>query len=157
MDNEIYDIIKKNLPAQVGETLRGVIEQGQKDAETVTNLKKQLCGVLNEIDDLRIKLQNYQKLDSRNSELDKREIDIKNREQKLTEDELHFQLKEVEKRTGDMLTLVSLLVKNPRAIELLSSTSYGQQNELDQYGGMHQARNTNNTIIGTKEVSFTKE
>jgi hypothetical protein len=35
MNDEINEIIKKNLPAQVGENLKAVLYQGEKDAATV--------------------------------------------------------------------------------------------------------------------------
>lgn len=156
MEKEIYDIIKKNLPAEVGETLRGVLEQGQKDAQRLSEREKELFKALNDIEDLTIKLQGYQKLDARNESLDKRESDIAKREQKAIEDELRFQLKEVEKRTTDMFTLVSLLVKNPRVIEFMSSNSTEQHDRLDQYGSPHPMYG-NTTVNGTKETEFTKD
>jgi len=156
MEKEIYDIIKKNLPAEVGETLRGVIEQGQKDAQRVIELDRYLSERNEDLHSMHEKIQEYEKLDSRNSGLNQRELDIAKREQKATEDELRFQLKEVEKRTVDMFALVSLLVKNPRAIEFMTSSSNGNEERFDQDGGTRILQN-NRTITGTKEATFTKE
>lgn len=128
MEKEIEEIIKKNLPAQVGETLRKTLEQGEKykvelDA-TVHSFeceRKKVVALESRIDE-------YKKSDERNSKLEARETAVseKERNQKVFEAEL--KLAEAEKRTTDATNFVGMVFKSPIYRKTTFENENGMQN-----------------------------
>jgi len=83
MKEELEEIIKKNLPAQVGDTLKKVLEKGKKDAEELdifTNANRALKA---DVKTLEGRVEKYQEFDARNSALDAREKELEDKERNL--------------------------------------------------------------------------
>jgi hypothetical protein len=157
MTKEIQEIIEKNLPSQVGEILKKTLEQGQKNEQIVEQQKKEIAKLNSYISNLDKIILNYKEFDTQNSKLEIREKIVAETERNQIITQKTFENKELEKRSNDLFTLVSLLVKNPRAIEILTSASFGNQETSDgQYGGIRQFSNSK-TTNGTKETTETKE
>ena len=149
MNEEIKSIIEKNLPKQVGDTLREVLEQGQKDAEKVKSLLEDASNRDNTIERLTKEVNAYKETERLYNDLLRREALLAEGQRNLRITLLEFQNKELEKRSADMLSLVATLVKNPRAIELINQNQYGTNGYPDQYGGERQMsfmKNVNGSI-----------
>ncbi len=119
MIKEIQEIIEKDLPKQVGETLRGVLEQGEKDAERVKELENDLytkdlhIEALNaQISEQDGKLREYRKFDQRNIDLDNRTIELGNAERALKVQIMEIKVEEAEKRANMVMDFATGLVRN---------------------------------------------
>lgn len=75
-EQEIQEIIKKNLPAQVGDVLKTRLEQAERDANSVANQREQIISKEATIKELEEQLEKYRKFDIRNDGLDKREVEL---------------------------------------------------------------------------------
>lgn len=70
---EIQEIIKKNLPQQVGDVLKIRLEQAEKDAKKVLELESKVFQLEKTLNEKQSELSAYKLLDERNSKLDERE------------------------------------------------------------------------------------
>ena len=104
--------MKKNLPLQVGETLKNLLEQAKSDSDKVKNLLSQIESYQKQISIKDEMITQYSKNDDRNSNLDRREKDVSEKERNLKIQMLEFQL-QVEKDKTDFAKSVALgLVRN---------------------------------------------
>ena len=134
MTKEIAEIIEKNLPAQVGEVLKKVIEQGQKDAETVS-LQTQMIGKLTkEKGELIAEIEKYKLFDNRNSKLEEKEIAVAEGERNLKISILEYKLQTESDKSKFVMDVTMGLVRNTN----YRRTLVDNQNEFgtvrDQYG-----------------------
>jgi hypothetical protein len=156
MNEEILEVIRKNLPAQVGETLREVLEKGQKDAEKVAILSEEKSKCNDEIKSLNKIIREFDSKESKYNDLTLRENALLEEQRNLKIKLLEFQNKELEKRTTDMFTLVSLLVKNPRAIEVMNKSVNGTNDAFDNLG-CRQTLYSGSSEYGTRELTESKD
>jgi hypothetical protein len=143
MTSEIQAIIEKNLPAEVGNTLKIVLERGEKDAQRVEVLGVDLKNAKEQISDITAKLNKYISLDKYQDELDKREkaISEKERNQKVIEAEL--KAVEAEKRAGELAGFVGMVFKSP----IFRKSIFGSQPvPSGQYGVVTQGFNKETTV-----------
>jgi len=77
MEKEIEEIIKKNLPAQVGEILKERLEKADGDAAMVLYLQNRVVEQDKEIQTLNKRILEYEKFDVRNAQLDSKENELK--------------------------------------------------------------------------------
>jgi hypothetical protein len=112
MEQEIKDIIQKNLPAQVGEVLRVRLEQADLDSARVKALENSLKSREELIDTQSEALQKYREFDSRNSKLDKREAELNERERNLKIELLEYQLDSEKEKTSFTKEVALGLVRN---------------------------------------------
>ncbi len=112
MEKEINDIIKKNLPAEVGSILKQRLEQAETDAETVESQKRQLKENSARFSDLNEQILAYQKLDERNSKLEERERAVENKERSLEIETLKYQLASEKDKTDFSHKVALGLVRN---------------------------------------------
>jgi len=110
MLSEIQEIIKKNLPQEVSENLRKVLEQGEIDAENLVSTRR-------EIQTLNMELGVLKKQKQTQDNLSSREANVKNRENVVKEKELRheleaFKVTAAEARTKDLKEIVSLVFQN---------------------------------------------
>lgn len=128
MEKEIEEIIKKNLPAQVGDVLKARLEQAGLDAVKVKQLEGTLLHRNSEITNLNKTIEEYRKLDERNSKLDAREKGIEERERKQDVWEANLKVTEMEKRITDNTNFVGMVFKSPifrkTTSESISGSSY---------------------------------
>lgn len=131
MDQEINEIIKKNLPAQVGEVLKQRLEQAERDATDLKKYAADLAEANATVSELKIMLVRHKSLDERAEALTAREIavDVLERAQKISQ--LQYEL-ESEKQKTDFVKNVALgLVRNTEYRKNIfdSETQSGHYNE----------------------------
>ena len=112
MENEIKDIINKNLPAQVGDLLKARLEQAVKDAETVKGLEQALERREKDIIALNLKIEDYKKLNYTAESLKDKDEKLKERERLLELTLLKLQLEEANKRSDIVINFTNNLVRN---------------------------------------------
>lgn len=129
MEKEIEEIIKKNLPAQVGEVLKTRLEQAERDANTVKSQSEQIVSKTATILGLEKTISDYKQFDNRNSALEAREKAVaeKERNQKVFEAEL--KLAEAEKRTADATNFVGMVFKSP----IYRKTTFENENGMQSW------------------------
>lgn len=134
MTNEIKAIIEKNLPAQVGETLKQVLEQGKKDSETVKQQAEQINKLLKTVQERDELIQTYKKFDERNSSLESREKACEIQERDLKVKTLEYQLEAEKSKTVFSQNVALGLVRNTE----YRRTIMDNVNEpyKDQYGNI---------------------
>lgn len=137
MEKEFEEIIKKNLPAQVGEVLKIRLEQADKDAIQVKQQGESLKKKELESLALQQKIDKYVAYDSRNASLDGREKVIQEKERNLEIETLKFQLS-AEKEKTDFSKQVALgLVRNMEYRKTVFDSEnkpYQDQHGYTQYG-----------------------
>lgn len=134
MNNEILEVIKKNIPQQTADVLREYIEQSKKD-------KKALADTLDDVKKLQkanYKLEEEKKvlhgeLDSflkRESCLRAKEAELKDREARLYKDELEKQIYQLQcENTAKQqiierdMDIMNTVFRNPKFVEKTSTTS----------------------------------
>jgi hypothetical protein len=112
MISEFEEIIKKNLPAQVGEVLKKRLEQAEADANQVKNLEAQLVSRNNHVTGLEAKINEYKKLDERNAGLEAREKKVEIDERDLKVKTLEVQLGAAQNNSQFAKDVALGLVKN---------------------------------------------
>jgi HD-GYP domain-containing protein (c-di-GMP phosphodiesterase class II) len=137
MEQEIKDIIAKNLPQHVGEVLKEKLEQADRDAVEI----KRLYSLLEK------KEESIAKLEKQNHEFSLRlsqENALKDREQKLEDRErnleiemLNLKLAESEKRNDIGNRLVETVFRSPvyrKQVENMVFSSYDNQGRYNTTG-----------------------
>lgn len=109
---EINKAIEKDLPNQVGENLRKILEQGKQDADKVIQLTRVNQNQLETIGRHEATIKEYQKFDSRNAELEAREKAVKDKETQQKIDELTYQLAAEKDKTTFSQNVAMGLVRN---------------------------------------------
>ena len=92
MEQEMQEVIKKNLPQHVGEVLKQRLEKAECDAVEVKELSRQLDKKNDLIKKLEESIFNYNKLDDRNAALEAREKAVAEKETKQKIAELEYQI-----------------------------------------------------------------
>lgn len=133
MTEEIKAIIEKNLPAQVGAVLKGVLEQAEKDAVKVKQQEEALVSKTATITGLEKTISDYRKLDERNGTLEGRERKVAEDERNLKIATLEFQLVAEKEKTEFSKSVALGLVRNTE----YKRTLFDSQTDpyKDQYGG----------------------
>lgn len=113
MLSEINEIIKKNMPSEVGNNLKKLLEEGEECKNKLDILERVKKDLSDEVVFLKSTIQEYQKLDERNSKLEEREKDVVQKEinQKVFEAEL--KATEAEKRASELSGFVGMVFKSP--------------------------------------------
>lgn len=125
MTDEINEIIKKNLPAQVGELLKQRLDQAESDAKELIRYKQADTDKAKIIRELEETIKEYKKQDDRNSKLELREKEVEQAERNRKVFEAELKLAEAEKRLADNTNFVGMVFKSPIFRKSTSeSTSY---------------------------------
>ena len=137
MEQEIKDIIAKNLPQHVGEVLREKLEQADRDAVQV----KRLYLLLDEKEEYVNRLENQNReFSTRISEenhLKERERAIEDKERNLELEMLKLKLAESEKRNDIGTKLVETVFRSPvyrKHVENMTFSSYDNQGRYNTTG-----------------------
>lgn len=112
MEKEIEEIIKKNLPAQVGEILKERLEKADGDAAMVLYLQNRVVEQDKEIQTLNKRILEYEKFDVRNAQLDSKENELKEIERNLKIVTLEYQLQSEKEKTDFSKNIALGLVRN---------------------------------------------
>lgn len=141
---EIQESIKKNLPLQVGEELKKVIEQAKSDSEKVKHLTNQKIDLERTIDSLNAKLTEYAKLDERNSALEARENKVIEDEREIKLKTLQYQLDAEKEKTQFSKEVALGLVRNTEYRRILRDNT-SQPDGKDQYGNTYYSNKSQNS------------
>lgn len=139
MEQEIKDIIAKNLPQHVGEVLREKLEQADRDAVRV----KRLESILEEKEEYVNKLENQNReFSARISDglaLQQRERAVEDKERNLELEMLKLKLAESEKRNDIGTRLVETVFRSPvyrKHVENMTFSSYDNQGRYNTTGAV---------------------
>ncbi len=110
--NEIQEILKKNLPQQVGEVLQSRLKQADSDASELVKHKGYVTDRDEAIKKLQAEIQKYMAFDTRNAELEKREKAVAVKENEMSIKELTYQLESEKDKTKFSREVAMGLVRN---------------------------------------------
>lgn len=150
MEQELKQLIEKNLPAQVGQVLQERLLKADRDAAEVERLKMQLDGEVKEKVDLQVRLLHQDEVLQLEKDTKERLDDIKERERELDLERLKYQL-EVEKEKSEFAKNVALgLVRNTEYRNTVNRSGFIPV-PSGQYGVLNQSFNeTTDTITENK-------
>lgn len=145
---EIQESIKKNLPLQVGEELKKVIEQGKIDAAKVKQLTTENTSLNSTINSLNTRLTEYAKLDERNAGLEAREKKVIEDERDIKYKTFEYQLNAEKEKTQFAKDVALGLVRNTEYRRKL----FDNTNEpyKDQFGCIQYMNKSQNSEENTK-------
>jgi hypothetical protein len=139
MEQEIKDIIAKNLPQHVGEVLREKLEQADRDAVGIKRLESKLTEKEDFITDLTNQIFALQRQVKAESVLDERQKNIEDRERNLELEMLKLKLEESEKRNTIGTQLVETVFRSPvyrKHVENMTLSSYDSQGRYNTTGAV---------------------
>lgn len=112
MELEIQEIIKKNLPAHVGDVLKKRLEQADADASELKNYKEAVVSRDKTITEQQKKIEEYKQFDDRNIKLEAREKTVAEQERNLRISTLEYELKSEKEKTALITSVAMGLVRN---------------------------------------------
>lgn len=133
MNDEIRAIIAKNLPAEVGATLKETLARAEVDARDLKVARDLVQAMAAAEKEKNAELEKYRAFDERNAKLLEREEKAREDERNLKVLTLMGELKAAERVALKYEEFLALLVKNPRAIEFMSHTQF--ENQASYYNG----------------------
>ena len=154
---EIQAAIKKHLPEMQADELKKFIEQAQLDAKSVVTLKQQLESKEDQVK----KLLDQKKLfDEATDRLEKAKLSEQataQKEARIESDGIKTQLAAETRITKNLMDVLSLISKNPRAIEIMAHNE--SQVQPMYYAGNNPVYPPNiaKTELKKTEVVLTKE
>lgn len=134
LEKDLSESIKKNLPSQVSDVLKEKLNQADIDAALVISLKIHLEETQKSENELIQKLDEYKKLDDRNSKLDIREKELDYCERKQEIDKLTYQLSSEKDKTEFAKSIGLGLVRNIEYRKTIFDDERGSTGNLDQWG-----------------------
>jgi hypothetical protein len=111
-NKEILEIIKKNMPEQVGSELKKLLEKAEKDARMVEELSAVIADLEQSGIALNKRIDEYIKFDQRNANLDAREHLLAELELGLRERELEYKLAAEKEKSAFAINVAMGLVRN---------------------------------------------
>lgn len=151
-EQEIQEVIKKNLPQHVGETLKQRLEQADKDATEVKTLKAQKEHLEKEIKALQTEIEQYRNFDIRNGLLDLREKEIETEKRDLEVEKLKYQLQSEKDKTTFSQNLAMGLVRNTEYKKTIFDSENSGQPVIDGQGYSHYPLPSVKNHISTEEA-----
>lgn len=112
MEKEIEEIIKKNLPEQVGEVLKERLLKADEDALELVKYKRFYEDTKENLAKANARIEEYKKLDERNAGLEKREKELEAREREFKIHTLEYQIAAEKDKTIFSQQLALGLVRN---------------------------------------------
>jgi hypothetical protein len=157
LSKSIQELIDKNLPAQAANSMRNFIEQANEEKREYEDLKAAHKTLLAENRELKNLQLTWVSLDTEASTLAAKRLQLDKLEASLTHEKAlkNQEVSLVNSAKADIFTLVSLLVKNPRAVEVFSQHSF-EQSYTNSAGHWVQDK-PGAEINGTKETIETKD
>jgi len=115
MDKEIEEIIRKNLPAQVGDVLKKELEELETLRGLIKSKEEMIKDIARDRDMYRSDVMKVEKQLEEGHEAIQKAEEILKREEQLKSDEriLSYQLESSRARVADMKELVGLAFRNP--------------------------------------------
>jgi hypothetical protein len=150
LEEKFSKLIKEDLPGKVGDELKKVLLQAERDAKDLKDLQleygkleKKLVACEKDIDRLTLTLKEHVSLDLKKNALDTRERNLK-----ITE--LEIKLEEAHKRADIVQEFTSKLVRNTNFRKTVFDSEGTNVPYTDQFGNICQAY-VNNTKNYTEE------
>ena len=109
---EINAIIKKNLPAQVGKELQGVLAQGEADKAALKKLEGEFATLEQNYDELKDKKAAWEKVQQEKKTLADERAKFEEEKRDAKVEELTYKLAEAEKRADTVKEFTASLVRN---------------------------------------------
>lgn len=159
LKKEVQDLIAKSLPALAADELKGFIENAQKESQELKSVKARLAETEADLRSTRIEVDKFRQ-DTNNvarlkSELDAKQLDLETRERNLKITILEEKLASAQTCNGQLHSLMSTFVANPRAIEQINQHKW-YSHETYWTNGQELRRNTGENITGTIERTESK-
>ncbi len=127
LEQELLEVVKKNLPEQAAGELKTFIEQAQID-------KKKLDETLRANQLFEKSISEYREKEVKYAEADKLKTEALAEKEKNKEESLQLKLKEkdlqiesLKQVKSDMFTIMQLFVKNPRSIDIMQHSTNENQ------------------------------
>lgn len=136
-EQEIQEVIKKNLPQHVGETLKTRLEQADKDAKSVKELTVRIDTLNQEVMKANEKIETYKEFDLRNGLLDSREKELETEKNKIELEKLKYQLQSEKDKTAFSQNLAMGLVRNTEYKKTIFDSESGGMPFVDSNGISH--------------------
>lgn len=149
-NKEILEIIKKNMPEQVGSELKKLLEKADFDAKRVERLEADCDFNENKILELSKSIEKYREFDQRNSTLEAREFAVKEHELSLREKELEYKLAAEKEKSAFTINVAMGLVRN---VEYRNSVFSSGSTPFQDNNGYVTTGPTNENKTETKSVS----
>lgn len=124
MTQEIEEIIKKNLPAQVGDVLKARLFKADVDEKALEAANKNIAALNSQVTTLQNTIAEHRKNDERNAGLDAREKALMERERIQEVTELKIKLEEANKRADMVQNFTLGLVRNIEFRKSISDSQY---------------------------------
>lgn len=140
MDEQIKEIIERQLPAQVGEVLRKRLEQAELDAHDLATVKGQRDSYKAERDQKQATIDRLDLNLKKHGELAAREEAVTKREQAIDLEIAKARAENAERSKGDLFNLVGLVFKN----QIVKEEVFGGRSAY-QPNGMMQSEPYNET------------
>lgn len=150
LEQDFQEVIKKNLPQQVGETLKIRLEQADKDANQVKHLTSTVDKLNQEVMKANELLEKYKQYDVRNALLDSREKEIETKEKSLELEQLKYQLQSEKDKTVFSQNIALGLVRNTEYRKTIFDSETSGQPITDGHGYVHYPLPTSKQHISTE-------
>lgn len=121
-ENDFKELVKKNLPAHIGEALQEKLKQADKDAKALDAASIELSELRITKNELTSELNKHIALNTRSASLDVREATLREAEVTKEVTELKIRLEESDKRAETITEITRSLVRNTTFRESLFST-----------------------------------
>jgi predicted nucleic acid-binding Zn-ribbon protein len=135
MEQEIKDIIAKNLPQHVGDVLKSRLADADRLEYEVVKLESSLSAAQKDIEHLKEKLQEERNHTYSEEQLKSELFRVGERERKLEMEMLKLKLEESEKRADISTKLVETVFRSPvyrKHVENMTLGSYDVQGRYNQ-------------------------
>ena len=135
MEQEIKDIITKNLPQHVGDVLKSRLADADRLEYEVVKLESALSSAQKDIEHLKEKLQEERNHTYSEQQLKTELFRVEERERKLEMEILKLKLDESEKRADISTRLVETVFRSPvyrKHVENMTLGSYDNQGRYNQ-------------------------
>lgn len=153
---KIQAAIKESMPNWAAEEMKLFIEQAQHNEVALKALEELGTKHLKELEELRRQQAAFKNTEQVLKKAEELMATVEVKERKLALDFKDEQLKQRDYVIQHFYNALALLVKNPRAIEMISEFSNGMLPVKDQYGA-NSSQPTTGNISGTREKKEEKD
>ena len=120
---ELEAAITKNLPEAVGSELKKLLTQAEKDADQVKNLSEIIKDLTKDLQNRNLEITELKTIVHKHVDLDKRQREIKEREDNIKIHDREEKLKATELRQYAVENLVQIVFRNPQKVLEISKSS----------------------------------
>lgn len=153
LNEDILNVIEKNLSSHIGSRLKEVLAKGEKDAARVELLEKELEKCKISYSNECKKTRGHIDIDNRETSCAAREKELDKNEQALVVKVLEIKLNESEKRSDMIMDFTSKLVRNTSVRKnIFDSEDVGGYPIVDGSGTPHYPAPTNRNHTSSEEI-----